>query len=108
MMLKISINRRALVHIKNGSKKYEIRQKKGIFTNIENNQLIRLYNGDDSTIKTISHIIEANTLDELFNMVNFDTCTPYFDDKSSAINYIHKFYSKKSISSNKFIALNLI
>jgi len=107
-MLKISINRRALAHIKNGSKKYEIRQKKGIFTNIENNQLIRLYNGNDYTIKTISHIVEANTLDELFNMVNFDTCTPYFDDKSSAINHIHKFYSKKSISSNKFIALNLI
>ena len=107
-MLKISINSRALAHIKNGSKKYEIRQKKGIFNNLENNQLIKLYNGHDYAIKTINQVIEANTLDELFSMVDFDICTPYFNDKLSAINHIHKFYSKKSILSNKFIALNLI
>jgi len=106
-MLSISVNNRALVHIKNGTKKYEIRQKKGIFTNLTDNKKIKLYNGSDFTIKKIKTIIEANSLDELFKIINFNTCTPYFDNKLIAIEHIHKFYSKKSILSNKFIALNL-
>ena len=107
-MLNISINIRALKHIIDGSKKYEIRQKKGIFTNISNNDLIRLFNGKTFTIKKIRNIVEADSLDELFQKIDFITCTPYFNNKNDAINYIHKFYSKSSISSKKFIALNLV
>ena len=107
-MLYISINHRALTHVKNGSKKYEIRQKKGVFNNLKNYQLIKLYNGDDYIIKTIKNIIEADSLHELFKIINFEVCTPYFDNKLNAIDHIHKFYSKKSILTNKFIALNLI
>lgn len=107
-MLSVSINRRALKHIIDGSKKYEIRQKKGIFEHISANDCIKLFNGKEFTIKKVNNTIEADTLDELFTKIDFHNCTPYFKNKYEAIKHIHKFYSKSSISCKKFIAINLL
>ena len=107
-MFTIRVNTRALKHIIKGTKNYEIRLKKGIFNNIKHDMTIKLFNGQISTIKKISNIVEADTLDELFNIIDYNMATPYFRHKSQAIKHIHNFYSENSIKTKKFIALNLV
>tara|TARA_B100000963_G_scaffold350905_1_gene361773 strand:+ start:99 stop:422 length:324 start_codon:yes stop_codon:yes gene_type:complete len=107
-MFTIRVNGRALKHIIKGTKNYEIRLKRGVFNNITYDMPIKLFNGEISTIKKISNIIEADTLDELFSIIDYSMATPYFSDKSEAIKHIHNFYSKNSIKTKKFIALNLV
>lgn len=106
-MLNISVNLNALKQIILKNKKYEIRLKKGIFTNLNKGDKINLFNRDLSSINSIIDIQEFKSIEQLFNIIDYKLCTPLLNNKSEAIRHIHKFYKPTLLDKYNIIAIRL-
>ena len=106
-MLNISVNLNALKQIIIKNKKYEIRLKKGIFTDINKGDKINLFNRDLSSIKSIIDIHEFDSIEQLFRSIDYKLCTPLLNSELDAINHIHKFYKPKLLEKYNIIAIRL-
>ena len=106
-MLNISVNLDALKQIILKNKKYEVRLKKGIFSNLKKGDKINLFNRDLSSINSIIDIQEFNSIEQLFKTIDYKLCTPLINNELDAIKHIHKFYKQTLLDKYNIIAIRL-
>ena len=94
-MFKISINNRALKHIKNGKKKIEGRLNKGIFTQVKIGDKILFFNNSDICNVKITNIKIYDTFSNMLTKENFYNTLPYCKNLNEGIFLYNNIYKNQ-------------
>ena len=105
----ISINRRALNHIKNGSKTVEGRLKKGIFKSnpILIGDIINFINLDQVISVIVKAVYEFDNIKYFLEDNPIHNLTPYYYNTDDVLNHYKNFYSLNALNKSPFLAIHI-